>query len=336
MKAIRGAITVGSDCADEIRESVKELLVAIKEKNSLRYEDVICIMFSNTADIKSFYPAKAAREAGFHRTALYSSAEPEIDGSLPLCIRVMLLAEIDAAPVHVYLRGAAALRKDISKKLNIAVDGPAGSGKSTVCKLLAERLNILALDTGAMYRACALKCLKSGVDTKDEAAVADLINKTEITVKYDGRQRTCLDGADVSDEVRAPEISMAASNVAKLGCVREKMVALQRKIAAKNSCILDGRDIGSNVLPDAQFKFFLTASPEVRARRRLYDNEQRGFTDNKSFSDILAEIKERDKQDSARAIAPLKKAEDAVPIDTSDMNIEEVVSFMERKIQEGI
>lgn len=336
MKAIRGATTVAKDCAEDIRESVKELLSAIVVKNSLNAEDIICIMFTSTDDIRSFYPAKAAREAGFYSCALFSAAEPDISGSLPLCIRVMVLTESEKQPVHVYLKGAAVLRKDISKKLNVAIDGPAGSGKSTVSKLIAEKLNILALDTGAMYRACALKCLQSGVDAKDEKKVSEIMDDINIEIKYDGGQRTYLDGNDVSEQVRSPEISMAASNVAVMRCVREKMVALQRRIASEISCVIDGRDIGSNVLPDAPFKFFLTASPEVRAKRRLKDNEQRGFSDGKTFGEILEDIRLRDKQDSSRAIAPLKKADDAILIDSSDMAIEDVVAFIERKIQEGI
>ena len=161
MKAIRGATTVNVDCAEEIKESVKELLGEIKALNKLKNEEIICIMFSNTADIKSYYPAKAARECGFVNCALFSSLEPEIDGALKMCIRVMLLIEKDILPKHIYLNEAINLRKDISQLLNIAIDGPAGSGKSTVARAIAKKLNILCLDTGAMYRACALKCVNA-------------------------------------------------------------------------------------------------------------------------------------------------------------------------------
>lgn len=334
MKAIRGATTVERDCAEEIRQNVKELLLQIKERNNLVPEDIICIMFSNTSDIKSYYPAKAAREAGFYNSALFSAAEPDISGSLPLCIRVMVLTETDNAPVHVYLNRAVSLRNDISKKINIALDGPAGSGKSTVAKIIAKKLNILCLDTGAMYRACALKCLRAGVDCKDETAVESILKDTEISVKNEGVQKTFLDGEDVSEAIREPHISMSASCVATLKCVREKLVGEQRKIAAQTSCVLDGRDIGSTVLPDAQFKFFLTASPEVRAKRRFEENKQKGFT--QSFEELLKEIKERDAQDANREIAPLRQAKDAVLVDSSEMTIDEVVAFIERKIQEGI
>lgn len=334
MKAIRGATTVEKDCAEDIRQNVKELLLQIKEKNSLVPEDIICIMFSNTSDIKSYYPAKAAREAGFYNSALFSSAEPDISGSLPLCIRVMLLTESDKTPVHVYLNGAASLRKDISKKINIALDGPAGSGKSTVSRIIAKKLNILCLDTGAMYRAFALKCLRAEIDYRDENEVANLLENTEISVKYDGIQKTYLDGEDVSEAIRKPQISMPASTVATLKCVRERMVSEQKKIAEHTSCIMDGRDIGSTVLPNSQFKFFLTASPEVRAKRRFEENKQKGF--NQSFEELLKEIKQRDEQDANREIAPLRLAKDAVLVDSSNMTIDEVVAFIERKIQEGI
>lgn len=334
MKAIRGATTIERDCAEQIKERVKELLLAIEANNGLQDEEIVCIMFSNTADIRSFYPAKAAREAGFYGCALFSSLEPEIEGALPLCIRVMVLVESEKTPVHVYLHGAKALRRDISSRINIAIDGPAGSGKSTVSKIIGKKLNILCLDTGATYRACALKCLNAGVDLKDERAVSQLMQNTDIAVKYENGQKTFLDGADVSEDIRQPQVSMAASAVSALGCVREKMVALQRKIAATQSCVLDGRDIGTNVLPDAKFKFFLTASPEVRAKRRLEENAQKGYV--QSFEELLAEIQLRDRQDAAREIAPLKKAEDAVLIDSSQMSIDEVVAFIEKKVQEGI
>jgi len=148
MIAIRGAITVNEDCVEQIKEAVNQMLSEIVSKNGLKQDDIICIMLSNTADIKSYYPAKAAREIGFSNCALYSSLEPEIDGSLKLCIRVMLLVEKQIKPVHVYLKGAKSLRKDITSKLNIALDGPAGSGKSTVAKILAKDFDILYLDIG--------------------------------------------------------------------------------------------------------------------------------------------------------------------------------------------
>lgn len=335
MIAIRGATTVDKDCPEQIKECVKELLLELKNRNNLTSENIICIILSNTSDIRSYYPAKAAREAGFYSVPLFSASEPDIEGGLKLCIRIMILAEISTPAKAVYLRGATVLRKDITQIYNIALDGPAGSGKSTVSKILGKKLNILCLDTGAMYRACALKCLYEGVSVSDETAVSFIMKNINLEVKYEnGEQHTFLDGKDVSADIRKPEISMLASTVSALGCVREKMVSLQREIAAKTSCVLDGRDIGTNVLPNAKFKFYLTASPEVRAKRRVEDNRQKGFVT--PYDEILKEIIERDNQDKNRKIAPLLQAKDAILIDSSQMTIDEVVSFIENKIQEKI
>ena len=335
MIAIRGATTVAEDTPKAIKKCVKELLSGIVEANGLDMEQIICIMFSSTADLKSFYPAKAAREAGFSTCALYSSAEPEIDGALEKCVRIMLLAESDKKPEHVYLNGAKRLRSDITSILNIAVDGPAGSGKSTVSKLVAKRLGILYLDTGAMYRAIAYKCVKDKKDYGDKDVVKHLINKLDLKVKYvDGRQVTLLDGEDVSEHIRTPQVSMLASYISSYSFVRTKMVALQREIAGSNSCILDGRDIGTNVLPACRFKFYLNASPEIRAKRRYDEDAAKGIQCD--YDAVLKDINERDFQDKNRAVAPLKKADDAFEIDTSDMSVDEVADKIIEKVQEKI
>ena len=333
MKAIRGAVTVAADTPEEIRGAVDSLLSEIRKRNKINVEDIVCIMLSSTGDITSLYPAKAARECGFV-CPLFSSLEPPIKGSLPLCIRAMVLAETDIA-VPVYLRGAAVLRRDLTERLVIALDGPAGSGKSTAARNLARELDILCLDTGAMYRACALACREAGVAVSDEDAVCALIGKTDLRVEYrDGRQVTMLGDRDVSEEIRSPGMSQLASEVSALACVRSAMVAMQRRIASEMSCVLDGRDIGTNVLPDARYKFFVTASDEVRARRRLEEDRAKGY--DVRYEDVLRDIRERDRRDSERAIAPLKCAEDAVIVDTSDMSPEEVVQFIRNKIQEKI
>lgn len=335
MKAIRGAITVDKDRPELIKNAVSELLSEIKAKNGLNVENVISITFSSTADLRSYYPAKAAREAGFSSFALFSVQEPKIKGALKKCIRVLIYAETDKAPVHVYLGGAKILRRDITERINIALDGPAGSGKSTVSKLIAKKLGILCLDTGAMYRACALQCLRSGIDGKDENAVKSVIEGINIEVKHEnGVQRTFLNGADVSEEIRKPQISLLASDVAALGCVREKMVEIQRKIAENTSCILDGRDIGTKVLPNAKYKFFLTASSEVRAKRRFDELIEKGHK--VDLEELKKEIEKRDEQDKTRAISPLLQAEDAIFVDSSYMGIEEVADFIISKIQEKI
>lgn len=335
MIAIRGATTVGSDRPEEVREAVSELLAAMKERNALSYENIVCLMFSNTGDITSFYPAKAAREAGFAGCPLFSSLEPPIEGSLPLCVRVMILAESDKKPVPVYLRGAVSLRRDITSRLVIALDGPAGSGKTTAAKNIAKAFNILYLDTGAMYRAAALECLKRGVDIGAENDVKQVVENIDLKIEYvNGRQATVLDGEDVSEAIRNPAVSDAASKVSAYGCVRRKMVEMQRRIAASMSCVMDGRDIGTNVLPNAEHKFFVTAAPEVRAKRRYDEDRAKGY--DVDLKKITEEIKERDKRDSERAIAPLRPAEDAILVDTTNLSPEEVVEFIRNKIQEKI
>jgi cytidylate kinase len=186
-----------------------------------------------------------------------------------------------------------------------------------------------------MYRAFALACVKANIDTSDEKGVEKVLSSTNLSVEYkDGTQVTILNGEDVSGEIRSPQISMLASKVSAYGCVRERLVSLQREIANKCSCVLDGRDIGTNVLPNAEFKFFLTASPEVRAERRLKENELKGI--NQPFDEVLADIKKRDLQDATRKIAPLKRADDAKEIDTSNLSIDEVVAIISNKVQEKI
>lgn len=335
MTVIRGATTIPGDEPEEIKKAVKELLDQTVSRNSLNRDEILSIVFSSTSDIHSYYPAKAAREAGCSSSPLFSSQEPDIEGGLPLCIRVMLFVEKNIEPHHVYLRGARVLRKDIAAKINIAIDGPAGSGKSTMAKALAKSMNILYLDTGAMYRACALRALTRGANLEDEASVIDSMRDLSLEIKYeDGAQVTILDGEDVSERIRKPEVSMAASTVSKYPAVRLKMVEKQREIADRMSCVLDGRDIGTFVLPEADFKFFLTAEPAVRAKRRYDELKAKGYP--VDLKELEAEIVRRDEQDSSRALAPLKQAEDAVLIDTSRMTPDEVLEELKRRIQEKI
>ena len=335
MTVIRGATTIAEDSPEEIKKAVKELIDQTVSRNSLHKDEILSIVFSSTSDIHSYYPAKAAREAGYSSSPLFSSQEPDIDGGLPLCIRIMLFVEKNITPHHVYLRGARTLRKDIAAKINIAIDGPAGSGKSTMAKALAKSMNILYLDTGAMYRACALKALKENADIRDETAIIDCLRDLALEIKYeDGTQHTFLDGEDVSELIRKPEVSMAASTVSQYPAVRLKMVEKQREIADKMSCVLDGRDIGTFVLPEADFKFFLTAAPKVRAQRRYDELVAKGYSVDKKK--LEEEIVKRDEQDSSRAFAPLRQAEDAILIDTSSLTPEEVLSEIKRRIQEKI
>ncbi len=335
MTVIRGAITIDHDDKQEIRDAVRTLLEEILSRNAIRADEILCAVFSNTADIRAYYPAKAAREAGFEFCSLFSAQEPDIVDSLPLCIRVMVFVERNFTPAHVYLRGAATLRRDLAEKMTIAIDGPSGSGKSTIARALAREYGILYLDTGAMYRACALKALQCGVSVETDEEAAALMRDLSLEIEYrEGMQHTILDGKDVSEEIRRPEVSMAASTVSKFPAVRAKMVEKQREIAARMSCILDGRDIGTHVLPDADFKFFLTARAEIRAARRYEELTAKGFS--VDLAALTEEIIARDLQDSTRAVSPLKKAADAIEIDTSEMTIDEVLSAIRQIIQEKI
>lgn len=199
----------------------------------------------------------------------------------------------------------------------IAIDGPSGSGKSTLARSVARKLGILYLDTGAMYRACALRAMDLNISPKDEQNVVKMLEKLQMDILFEnGKQRVILNGEDVTDRIRRPGVSVAASDISSLIPVREKMVQMQREIAAEKNMILNGRDIGSYVLPEAAYKFFLTADPEERARRRLEEMAVRGVSDLR-IEDVLADIKYRDRQDSTRAFAPLVRTKEAIVIDTT-------------------
>lgn len=208
--------------------------------------------------------------------------------------------------------------------LNIAIDGPAGAGKSTVAKKISSTLGIIYLDTGAMYRAVALKAIRSGIDTSDAAGLSSLVRDIDIRIEYRGtEQRIFLDGDDISGQIRTPDVSIGASNVAVIPAVRIKLVELQRDIANAHDVVMDGRDIGTYVLPHAKYKFFITASLEERAKRRYNELLASGMNGS-TFEEVLKDISFRDKNDSSRAFAPLSRAHDALEIDTTGMNPQEV------------
>lgn len=209
-------------------------------------------------------------------------------------------------------------------KLNIALDGPSGSGKSATAKAVAKKLGIIHLDTGAMFRAIALKAINSKVSVEDEDAVQHMLESTNVDVKYiDGEMKIYLDGVEVSKEIRANDVSKVASDISALKCVRDRLLQLQRKIATTNNVILDGRDIGTVVLPNANYKFFLTADSLTRAKRRKLELETKG--ENVPLEVLVEQIETRDYNDSHREIAPLKQAQDAVLIDTTKFTLEQVV-----------
>ncbi len=210
--------------------------------------------------------------------------------------------------------------------INIAIDGPAGAGKSTIAKAIAQKLDMIYLDTGAMYRGIAYKAIKNKISPTDENKVLPMLENTELRIKYDeDGQHVLVDDEDVTLFIRTPEISRGASDISAIPAVRDKLVEVQREIAANNNVIMDGRDIGSYVLPNANYKFYVTAKPEERARRRFNELKEKETLGNKTLHDILEDIITRDKNDSTRAFAPLKKVDDAIEIDTTEMTIAESI-----------
>ena len=216
---------------------------------------------------------------------------------------------------------------------SIAIDGPAGAGKSTIAKLLSKELGYIYVDTGAMYRAMAVYFTKNNIDPYDEEAIKLAADKVNIDIEYsNGIQQVILNNENVTHLLRAEETGKMASKVSKYSAVRTKLVDLQRELAKKNNCIMDGRDIGSVVLPDAFLKAFLTATSDARAKRRYDELISKGQEAN--YDTIKKDIEDRDYEDSHREISPLKQAEDAVLVDTSDLNIEEVVSKIKELIRQ--
>ena len=208
----------------------------------------------------------------------------------------------------------------------VAIDGPAGAGKSTVSKLAAQKLGYTYIDTGAMYRAVALKVIRQNKPITDDLIV-ETAKDIDIDLRYeDGITKVFVDDEEVTDKIRTPEVSKAASDVAKSGFVREKLTELQRKMAARGSVIMDGRDIGTHVLPNANVKIYLTASVEERARRRCEELKTKGY--DAKIDEVATEIQQRDKQDMEREIAPLAKAKDAILLDTTNKSINEVVNII--------
>ena len=222
----------------------------------------------------------------------------------------------------------------MNKHIAVAIDGPSGAGKSTIAKLCAEALGLLYVDTGAIYRTVGLAAREAGVDTKDPDAVESLLPLVKINMNHDesGLQRMLLNGRDVTDEIRHPDISLYASAVSAIPAVRAFLLDMQRQLARENSVVMDGRDIGTVVLPDADVKVFLTATPEDRAQRRYEELLQRGAKT--SYEEVLRDLKKRDAADSTRKAAPLRPAADAICVDTTGNTLEESFRLL-REIIEG-
>lgn len=219
--------------------------------------------------------------------------------------------------------------------INVAIDGPAGAGKSSVAKLVAKKLGYIYVDTGALYRTVGLYSIRKGIETKSAEAVEKTLPEIEVKLGFVGdTQHVFLNGEDVSEAIRTPEASMGASNVSAIPAVRTFLFDLQRDIAKNNNCIMDGRDIGTVVLPDAQVKIFLTASPEARAKRRYKELLEKGEA--VDFNDVLDDINKRDYQDTHREIAPLKQAEDAIFFDNGNCGLEEgaelIIDIINKKV----
>ena len=220
--------------------------------------------------------------------------------------------------------------------INVAIDGPAGAGKSTISRAAAKELGFIYIDTGALYRTVGLNALRKGADVNDaESVIATLTDDLKVELRFiDGEQRMFLNGEDVSDKIRTPEVSSAASVTSAVPEVRKYLFDLQKNLAKTNNCIMDGRDIGTVVLPDAKVKIFLTASPEARADRRYKELIEKGM--DVKYDDVLADMIKRDYDDSHRAIAPLKQADDAILADTSGNTLEESIALIIKIIKDNI
>ncbi|MBQ7653657.1 MAG: (d)CMP kinase [Clostridia bacterium] len=220
-------------------------------------------------------------------------------------------------------------------KINIAIDGPAGAGKSTIAKKAASELGFIYVDTGALYRTVGVFALEEGVKFDDIENLKKLLDKTVVRLKYeDGVQKVYCNGSDYSGKIRTPEASLAASDISKIPLVREYLLSLQRDIASENDCVMDGRDIGTVVLPDAKIKIFLTADVEDRAQRRYKELLEKG--EEVDFDDVLEDMKKRDYQDSHREIAPLKPAADSVLVNTTGFTLDEAISLMLKTIKDRL
>ena len=221
------------------------------------------------------------------------------------------------------------------KLFSIAIDGPSGAGKSTIARKIAQDTGALYLDTGAMYRAVGLWLLSRGIDVRDADAISEVIDRIEVDVRHvDSEQKIYLEGADVTDAIRMPEVSSAASISSAVPAVRRRLVAMQQGIARGRSVVMDGRDIGTKVLPDATLKIFLTASPETRANRRLLELRQKGLPD--TYAQVLEAMRIRDHDDSTRAASPLCKADDAIEVDTSSWTIHQAVDHVTNLLDEKL
>jgi len=343
MTSIRGAITVTENTSEAILEAADELLRTIIEVNQLTIDQIIDITFSVTQDLDAVYPAVAARTMGIVDAGLFCVQEMFVKGSLPMCIRVLLHVEYlssmrnkrQSDMRHVYLRDAMSLRPDLVAKAPyaVAIDGPSGAGKSTAAKGVAAKLGIVYIDTGAMYRSVALYCIRENVDVHDRNAVEERLDGISIDLRYNAKkhQRLFLNGEDVTEALRTQEVAEVTSIVASYPFVRGKLVALQQSLSRKRSVVMDGRDIGSTVLPNAKVKVYLDASLEERVRRRMTELKEKGLPAVQET--IRKEIEVRDNRDMNRTYAPLVRVQDAMYIHSDNMTEEEIVEKIVNAVQ---
>jgi len=326
--SIRGAVTVEENSRECILENTRTLLKDIIESNDLDLENIISVIFTVTRDIDAAYPAVVAREMGIVQAGLMCMQEMYVKDSLEMCIRVLVNIETDKKQKdmkHTYLKGAVKLRPDLVRAdfVSVAIDGPAGSGKSTAAKEIAKTLGYIYVDTGAMYRAVAFYCIENGIDTKDVFAIENSLDKIHIDLKYENNeQKIYLNNIDISSDIRTQTVAKGASDVAAIEKVREVLVDLQKKIAENNNIVMDGRDIGTCVLPYASVKIYMDADVGERAKRRCGELKQKGI--DFDFDKIKQEIVERDENDRNRKVSPLRKADDAIFFDSTNKSIEEV------------
>lgn len=336
---IRGATTIEENTKENIVSNTQNLLTEIITKNNIKTKNIINIIFSATKDITKAYPAIATRNIGITDCAIMCLQEMDVEQSLPMCIRVMITVKTNVENQdlkHIYLKGAKKLRPDIClQNFNVAIDGPAGSGKSTVSKIVANELNFIYVDTGAMFRAITLHCLQKNINCNDEIAVTKELENIKINLKFEnGIQQIYLNDKNVTENIRTQQISKNTSLIAKINSVRQKLLNMQRQIAQKQNVIMDGRDIGTNVLPQANVKIYLDADIDERAKRRCQELSLKN--ENYEYALVRQSIIDRDEQDKNRKIAPLKKADDAIVINTTHLSIQEVANLIINIIKENI
>lgn len=335
-RALRGATTVDNNTKEDIFSATEELVEKIIKENDIEPCDMVAVIFTITPDITAAFPAAAVRRMGISDVPLLDMAAPDIDSSLKMCVRVMILINTTLGNdelKHIYLKGAKVLRPDLVKnKISVAIDGPAGAGKSSVAKKVAKDMGYVYIDTGAMYRTVAVWAIENGVDTADRDKLISSLDKIKIDIKYvDNIQRMYLNGNDVTDRIRENDASMGASQVAVIEEVRAYLVDMQRKMAADGGIIMDGRDIATAVLPNAELKIYLTASVDERAMRRYKEYIEKGIECD--FEEIKCDVIKRDENDMNRKASPLRRAEEAILLDTSDMNFDETVAAIKKMIK---